>query len=621
MALESTYTLNVDSNAGDVGDDVAGKIASLKDQLQGGTAELREMQKALRNMKGVSGVSASTVQDLKDKITVQKQALGQAQASYIEAGGSLSDLGKRTKTTQQSVLGMVPASLKAKLAIGAMAAASTAAVGALVRYGIAQADARRSELLRLEGLTKIRRFMVAGDAVGFREVGGSASFLQGEIDRVSDSVAIGRDKVAGYARELALVGLKGGALQDALEGMAITAATQGESQAQQFKAMALGYSMTGQSVKELSDDVRARLGGIAKRQMLDWNVQTTKLRENFGKLFDGLKIDKMLGGMKEFTDLFSQSTVTGRALKGIMTSLVQPFTDGLGVAGRFAKEFFQGVVIGVLEMRVAFLRTKIWIKQTFEIPKELKGMVDAVDLGTAAVWGLGAAVTALAVGLGIMAVAAFPVTALGIAIAALGSYIVDGIGGIDWDFLADKMTGWFDDTIAAFGDFGGMVLDGLVGGIKKGISKVTDAVRWVGKMARSAFGSELKMQSPSRVFMGAGLNVSLGAARGIDRGRLHVVRASTRLAQASAETYKAQQLPGVAPGAFRLAAPRVAPARSPAARVAAPAAPRARSGPVVQINELHVHAQTGDPEGLAAAVKAAIEQAFEGAATQMGAAA
>lgn len=66
-----------------------------------------------------------------------------------------------------------------------------------------------------------------------------------------------------------------------------------------------------------------------------------------------------------------------------------------------------------------------------------------------------------------------------------------------------------------FTEFGGMIIDGLVNGISGALDYAKEAIDGVGTSIQGWFTEKLGIQSPSRVFMGYGANISEGAAIGI----------------------------------------------------------------------------------------------------------
>lgn len=74
-----------------------------------------------------------------------------------------------------------------------------------------------------------------------------------------------------------------------------------------------------------------------------------------------------------------------------------------------------------------------------------------------------------------------------------------------------------------FTEFGSMIIDGLVNGIRNKATAMKDAVVGLGSSIKGWFTGDLDIHSPSRVFMGYGANISEGAALGIT-GQADLVR-------------------------------------------------------------------------------------------------
>jgi len=655
------FSLEMDSNASSVAGDSSRALADLQTQIQGDTVALREMQKALRNLQGGSAVNIQVARDLKDRIAAQKATIASTTQQYVQMGGTFKDIGKGGKDAGAGLknlgelvqaapgpLGKLTSSLgglEGALAGGALAAglvavaaaivavAAAAVVGtaALLKFGVGVADARRSELLHLDALTKLRYgyLRLAG---GFQPAADKASFLQSTIDSVSSSVALGRDEVSKYADELYRTGLRGGNLQAALEGVAITSATQGETAAAAFKGMALGAGLAGKSIKALSDDVKARLGGIAAAQMLSLDVQSKKLHESFAMLFSGLKIDKLLSGVKQITDLFSQSSASGKALKALIEGLFGPLIDQVsGPASLLVKRFFQGMIIAALQVGIVILKLRNWFRETFgdtKLFKNLDLMRLAVAAGEIALYSLASAVVITGVALAGLAVAMLlPFAVVGLL--AYGIYRgVKALGSL---------------AIAAT-EAGTNIVKGLVDGIKSGANWVITAIENLGTSAMKAFRAKLGIASPSRVAMRSAIEVPRGVAGGIRQGQPEVHRAVQSLVV----------MPTRQPGArnagrslISISTPRPGPRSAERSLVSLPTRrqgdrrrdgvgdqasvgasifgsrpappPPARAMPSVQIGELHVHSATDNPESFGEAVKVAVFKLFAGSATELGA--
>ena len=638
------FSLEMDSNASSVAGDSSRALADLQTKIQGDTVALREMQKALRNLQGGSAVNIQVARDLKDRIAAQKATIASTTQQYVQMGGTFKDIQKGGKEAGAGLkeltqalqsapgpLGKLTSSmggLEAVLGGGALAgglvavaaaivavtAAAVVGTAALLKYGIGVADARRSELLHLDALTKLR-YGYLGLAGGFQPAADKASFLQSTIDSVSSSVAIGRDQVSKYAEELYRTGLRGGNLQAALEGVAITSATQGETAAAAFKGMALGAGLAGKSIKALSDDVKARLGGIAAAQMLSLDVQAKKLHESFAMLFSGLKIDKLLSGVKQITELFSQSSASGKALKALIEGLFGPLIDQVsGPASLLVKRFFQGMIIAALEVGIVILKLRNWFRDTFGDTKLFKNMDLmrlAVTAGKLALYGLVGAIVLTGVVLAnLAALVMLPFVAVGLL--AYGIYRgVKALGSL---------------AVAA-GEAGLNIVKGLVDGIKSGANWVIQAISNLGTSAMKAFKEKLGIASPSRVAMRAAIEVPRGVAGGIRQGQPEVHRAVQSLVVLPNKQPAARQagrslisLPTRRTGDRRREGVGVQAGVGASIFGSRPAAPTpARAMPSVQIGELHVHSATDNPESFGEAVRAAVDKIFAGSATELGA--
>jgi hypothetical protein len=416
------FEIKLKDSASGAANSAAQALSKLEQQISGDTKALGAMQKALRNLQAATTPNVDMVNKLKAKIDLQKQSIAKAQSSFIGLGGTFGQTGEKGKgfaaqlaaLSKQAqsmpgplggVVGQLSKMLElvggGKIALGivaisaalaALVVATAAAVKQLYEYGVAQGDARRSELLRLEGLTKMR-FL-------FQRIPGNAKEMQQAIDKVSASTAISREKVAGYSEQLYRMGLRGPALSKALEGVAIKSSVQGDAAANAFAGWAAGAALTGRSVDKLVDNVKNRLGGIAQKQMQSLTVQTLKQKEAFDSLFGGLDMDAYLSGWKSVKDLLSQATASGRALKFITTTLLQPLIDSSAQATPVIKRFFQGMIIGALQFVIVILTIRNWFKKTFGDVTLFKGMKEfnfAVIAGKVVLWGLIGALTVAAV--------------------------------------------------------------------------------------------------------------------------------------------------------------------------------------------------------------------------------
>jgi hypothetical protein len=121
-----------------------------------------------------------------------------------------------------------------------------------------------------------------------------------------------------------------------------------------------------------------------------------------------------------------------------------------------------------------------------------------------------------------------------------------GLSGIAATLLSFSPLGLFSRAFAGvmnyfgielpgkFSEFGGMLISGLVNGIRNAAGAAKDAVVGVGSSIKGWFTETLGIHSPSRVFMGYGANLSEGAAIGITAQSGLVRKAALGMAAATA---------------------------------------------------------------------------------------
>lgn len=600
-------------------------LEQLKASIKGDTQEIAAMQRALKNLEGGTKVSIKEVYKLKDSIAAKKASLAESQSSFVKLGGSFKSAAKSAKEPRDAIgalqskldgmrkrsgvdvggksleaLGQQASKLPGPLGdmlgkltevktliaggdlgflaiaggLAALVAATVAAIGKLTEYGIAQGDARRSELLRIEGLTKTRFWYGAA--------AGSAKDMQAAIDRVAASSAASRSDIAQYSDQLYRMGLRGQNLSDALEGVAIKSTVQGQAAANAFAGWAAGAALTGQSVKRLTDDVKNRLGGVAQKQLASLSVQALKSKESMDALFNGIDVERFVTAKKTVNDLLSQTTNSGRAIKALLTSLVQPIVDMAAKAQPILKRFFQGMIEEALILHIQWLQLKIAFKKTFAQPDVLQGvdkMNAALVTGKVVMWSLAAA---LAFAAGSMIALTWPVLLAGAALWGLWEIVTDLYqlwDELDWKAIG---TGMLQGIIDGFNG------DVLVQAIKGELNAVVDAAK-----------NLLGIHSPSTVFARIGFAIPEGFAAGVDAG-------APTARSAVNDMVDVPRMP--------------AGERAPDAAARPPVAgPTGAAGAVVNIGDIYVNSKASDAKGLAADFKREIERVLEGVAIQLGA--
>jgi hypothetical protein len=573
--FSTSFAFDLDSNMPQVAAESAESIYELREAIRAGSDELRGLQSVMRAFKGTAGANSDTVKALSDRISAQKAQVATAAQQFAKLGvayGSVKNPADKLKLAQEANVKafLAQASAQARLRdrwhegftsieqwrsamlragkaqdqlrldratknlafvrSGAIAVAAayvgivgavTAAAAATLRYGVMTANARRSELLHLEGLTKLRYGYWAfyGAMVPAHD---KASFLQKTIDETSASTALARDKVAEYTEQLYRMGLRSGNLQAAVEGITTVASVQGESAAQAWLGMAMGSAMTGRSVRALADDIKARLGPIAARQMLDWNVQSAKLREKFAMLFSGIKVEKLLKGVDTLTRMFSLSKAEGRALKVLIETVFQPLIDFAGGPGAMlVKRFFQGIILAAQDLTIFVLGARLALDDAFGTERRWRKWSENVDLLNYAVAAGGAAFGAILA----------PMIPVGVMIALIGANAYGAYKSVT--LLAGAVRDLYSAVSNSVGGeaqgAGSNIVAGIVDGIVGGRLSLISAMVNLAKAGVGAFKGANEIHSPSALFRRTAINIPKGAALGIDDGQPDVARSIGRM--------------------------------------------------------------------------------------------
>lgn len=156
---------------------------------------------------------------------------------------------------------------------------------------------------------------------------------------------------------------------------------------------------------------------------------------------------------------------------------------------------------------------------------------------------------------------------------------------------------------ARFSEFGGMLIQGLVSGIRRAAGAVKDVILSIGGSIKEWFAGTLGIHSPSRVFIGYGQNIGEGAALGIAGSRGLVRDAAMGLAGASDVRLSAPSLAPVAGSGRGMAPPNMA------AVSAASALAGAAAGDVTFNYNPVIHLPGGGPEA-GAQLQAGLRMSF-----------
>lgn len=429
-------------------------------------------------------------------------------------------------------------SFTGKLAVvGTVAVAGAAGIATLAsKIGGLVVDAGRFVLVsaNLARSAQLNRESFLGNAK-------DATALGSQIDRLAGKLPKTRDELNAMAQGLSESGLSGKALVDSLEAVAgagsekLAGTLKGILEAakisrrivinrpelvgtglsfddvakelaasmkigvdQAKRALANGTVGVGAGAEALKNAVNKRFGEINARKMLDLDVQAKKFGERLSKLGEGVKLEPLLKALDSVMSLLDESTVTGSALKDLVTAFGDEIVGGVKGAEPVAKSFFKGVVLGALELGTEYYKLKKSLKSVFS-----SGSVDSAKTLTVALAAGKVVATGLAVTVGTLALALAGGAAAAYAMVTPFVYLYKGVTAL-------QKIGWKG--------IGSAIIDGFVSGITSGFSSVKGAILGLGETAKAALKKSLGIASPSKVFHGFGKNTAQGYVEGVESG-------------------------------------------------------------------------------------------------------
>jgi hypothetical protein len=193
-------------------------------------------------------------------------------------------------------------------------------------------------------------------------------------------------------------------------------------------------------------------------------------------LFSGLNIEKLLENLSRLVDIFSENSEAGLALKSVFEQIFQPIIN-------LAASWLPKLRSALIQVEILFLQGLIAIKP---YGSEILVAAEAVGFLAALVGGT-----------------------LLVALAAIAAPII-----IATALFAGLITAMYEMTNLCL-EIGDAIVNGLVGGITGGASKVVDAIKNVAQNAINAAKETLSIHSPSKVFEEIGAYTGEGMAIGV----------------------------------------------------------------------------------------------------------
>ncbi len=335
-------------------------------------------------------------------------------------------------------------------------------------------------------------------------------------------------------------------------------------------------------------------------------AKTSKLaKEDLARLFEGVHVEKFTDALAKVETMLGQNTSTGRALKQLLSTILNPLFDAIPKILPYVQAFLTGMVLGALQVAIAFVKAYIAIKAVIppSVIADIQAMTgglltlkNAMIAGQVALAILGVALAICTAFMFALAVA-FVITNIPLALLIAGLLILAAImfapviAIILLIAYFDEIMGWFGRLGQGALAAGKGIIDGLVNSISSGAGIVFDALRNLGTGAMGALKSALGIASPSRFAAEYAANVTTTFSDTTEEGApdAHAALAS-------------------------LAEPPDMPRRDPAQRAGSSAASVTHGGDTYHVT---INAPTGDAQDIRAAFEAWYNALIEGDAQQL----
>lgn len=528
--------------------DVVSKQAGIFEKLRGAQQKVGSASKA----------TGADLFSLKDSLAKLGGPAGNGASKVLELGESMSKLGKAGGGAGLLAGGLVVAVAVIAIVVVAIAAATAA----MLKFGIATANAARSQRLTNEA------FLISVE--GGKELGNA-------MKRVAVSTGIASDRQKDIIRSLREAKVSAGDIPTALEAIALSESAIGDSTGTQ--KMIDSLKSGEKTAKALGKEMEKQYGGIVQKKMMSLEATGARLEKNFAIIGGGLNVEGLLGALAKVADSFDENSAAGRALKMLFETIFQPLTDAVASTIPYIQLFFlrfarvivmAATVVAPLVKRVAEF---FGLSPSDAIELTLKAATFAAATLVAGI-GLVIAIVAVLIGSVVAAAAAVAAPVIAVGAAFYGVY------------LAAKAA-YEKVTTVGWSGLGKAIVDGIVAGIKAAGAAIVNAVGGLADSAISTAKKKLRIKSPSKVFEEIGQYTGEGFAGGVE--------SSKPMVRASVDDMLA--LPGSG-------------ARAGVAKA------NGAKGLTIEIRELHVHGEMSD--STVAKTKLAVISLLEDAMVELG---
>lgn len=139
-----------------------------------------------------------------------------------------------------------------------------------------------------------------------------------------------------------------------------------------------GQITVRQGLQGVDAALSKKFGGTVSKQLLSVETQFAKMREDFMGLFSGAEMEPFLKSLRSVTSIFSDTTVSGRAFKSIVTGILNDL-------GKLADAYAPKIRAFLLDMGSEAAKPggfadaiKGWIADARDFASTLKDIADAV---------------------------------------------------------------------------------------------------------------------------------------------------------------------------------------------------------------------------------------------------
>lgn len=278
-----------------------------------------------------------------------------------------------------------------------------------------------------------------------------------------------------------------------------------------------------QGAAALKDAVNTKFGAINMKKAMSLDVIATRFSESISRLTKGINFEPILKGLSDIVSMFDDTTSTGQALKGMVTSI----GNAMGSTFTSSVPTLQDLILDTI---ITMQRMVIWGLQIRNSIREAFG-----DQNSATVQTMKSAFEGLKTGAVTMAVALGVLVGLFAAFIALQFALVAGVGAVlkKMSEFSLSVGMWFKET--NFRELGSNIIDGIINGIKEGYERAKGAVLGLANTVKNAFASKegIDSHSPSKWFEARGENVGDGVVGGVGKSKNKVREAVIGMADSA----------------------------------------------------------------------------------------